>query len=123
MKVKVEMTMKTKSKKGAGRRMRVRLASHYGMCFGVRDALRKTFDEASAPARERVTVLGQLVHNPVVDEELGRLRVERLTASQPRVESDAVRAALASGELDLVVGTHALILTLNLVVLEQPDNY
>ena len=45
----------------------IHLASHFGMCFGVRDAIkatRKTFDD------EKVTVLGQLVHNPIVDEEL-----------------------------------------------------
>ena len=57
-------------------RMGVRLASHYGMCFGVRDALRKTFDLAG----ERpggVTVLGQLVHNPVVDEDLRGLGVAK----------------------------------------------
>ena len=45
----------------------VHLASHYGMCFGVRDALaatRKAYDEND------VTVLGQLVHNPLVSKEL-----------------------------------------------------
>ena len=39
----------------------VHLASHYGVCFGVRDAIdatRKTFNDG------KVTVLGQLVHNP-----------------------------------------------------------
>src|SRR5258708_4443770 len=44
-------------------RMEVRMADHYGMCFGVRDAvdlaLRLT---AAAPG----TVLGDLVHNPDV---------------------------------------------------------
>lgn len=44
--------------------MNVHLAEHYGMCFGVRDALRLTHDLAQ---KEPVTVLGQLVHNPVVD--------------------------------------------------------
>ena len=48
-------------------RVNVHLASHYGMCFGVRDALaatRSTYDEND------VTVLGQLVHNPLVSQEL-----------------------------------------------------
>lgn len=54
--------------------MTITLATHYGMCFGVRDALRKTHDVASAgPA----TVLGQLVHNPVVEEHLATLGVQR----------------------------------------------
>lgn len=48
-------------------RLNIHLASHYGMCFGVRDALavtRNTYDE------NEVTVLGQLVHNPLVSQEL-----------------------------------------------------
>ncbi len=37
------------------------------------------------------------------------LRTALLTSSVPRAEADAVRAALAAGEVDLVVGTHALL--------------
>jgi ATP-dependent DNA helicase RecG len=37
------------------------------------------------------------------------LRIERLTASQSRTHADAVRAGLASGSVDCVVGTHALL--------------
>ena len=47
--------------------MNVILASHYGMCFGVRDALKATQEVAKdAP----VTILGELVHNEVVNERL-----------------------------------------------------
>lgn len=53
--------------------MNINLAKHYGMCFGVRDALRSTHDLA---AEREITVLGQLVHNPVVEEHLGRLGVK-----------------------------------------------
>lgn len=42
------------------------------MCFGVRDALRATY---AAAVREPVTMLGQLVHNPVVDAHLKTLGV------------------------------------------------
>lgn len=38
-----------------------------------------------------------------------RLRIGLLTASLPRAEIKAVRGLLAMGELDLVVGTHALV--------------
>jgi ATP-dependent DNA helicase RecG len=37
------------------------------------------------------------------------MRIALLTASVPRREASAIRAALASGALDLVVGTHALV--------------
>lgn len=54
--------------------LKITMARHLGMCFGVRDALRKTHDIASTgPA----TVLGQLVHNPVVQQHLDSLGVER----------------------------------------------
>jgi 4-hydroxy-3-methylbut-2-enyl diphosphate reductase len=54
--------------------MKIHLASHYGMCFGVRDALRATHNIAiTAP----VTVLGQLVHNSVVDQHLRNLGVKK----------------------------------------------
>jgi 4-hydroxy-3-methylbut-2-enyl diphosphate reductase len=52
--------------------MTIHLARHFGMCFGVRDALRKTHAVAAAgPA----TVLGQLVHNPLVSAHLATLGV------------------------------------------------
>lgn len=54
--------------------MTIHLAQHYGMCFGVRDALRATHTAAS---QEPVTILGQLVHNPVVDAHLTTLGVRR----------------------------------------------
>ncbi len=54
--------------------MNIQLASHYGMCFGVRDALRLTLDVATDTS---VTVLGQLVHNPLVDANLKQLGVHQ----------------------------------------------
>ncbi len=47
--------------------MLVVMADHLGMCFGVKDAL-QTMREISNP--EQVTVYGELVHNPVVIEEM-----------------------------------------------------
>ena len=54
--------------------MTITLATHQGMCFGVRDALRKTHDTAASGP---VTVLGELVHNPVVQQHLETLGVQR----------------------------------------------
>lgn len=54
--------------------MKIEIAQHYGMCFGVRDALRKTHDLAQ---NGPVTVLGELVHNPLVQEHLDTLGVRR----------------------------------------------
>lgn len=60
--------------------MKIHLAQHHGMCFGVRDALRATHDAAR---REPVTLLGQLVHNPVVEAHLQTLGVRRGELDQP----------------------------------------
>ena len=47
--------------------MKIKLAFHYGLCFGVRDALAR----ARRSSQEGpLTVLGELVHNPLVEEEL-----------------------------------------------------
>lgn len=49
--------------------MKVILAEHYGLCFGVRDAIAQAEELAS---RGPLTILGELVHNPVVRERLMR---------------------------------------------------
>jgi 4-hydroxy-3-methylbut-2-enyl diphosphate reductase len=62
--------------------MQVRMAAHYGMCFGVRDAIELAVEVAS---RGPVTILGDLVHNPDVNARLdaaGALRVARPEQAQ-----------------------------------------
>ncbi|MDB6119380.1 MAG: 4-hydroxy-3-methylbut-2-enyl diphosphate reductase [Verrucomicrobiaceae bacterium] len=54
--------------------MNIRLAQHHGMCFGVRDALRATH---AAAQRGSLTILGQLVHNPLVDRHLDAVGAQR----------------------------------------------
>lgn len=47
--------------------MNIRIAEHYGLCFGVRDAIARAEEMArQAP----ITILGQLVHNPIVRQRL-----------------------------------------------------
>lgn len=48
-------------------KMKIILADHFGICFGVRDAIAQARDLArEAP----LTILGKLVHNPIVREQL-----------------------------------------------------
>jgi 4-hydroxy-3-methylbut-2-enyl diphosphate reductase len=68
--------------------MKIQLAEHYGLCFGVRDAIA----QAEQLAREGpLTILGELVHNPVVRERLSELGVsegkltEKASATTPQV--------------------------------------
>ena len=49
--------------------MKITTADHYGMCFGVRDAIALA---RSAAARQPITILGELVHNQTVLESLRR---------------------------------------------------
>jgi 4-hydroxy-3-methylbut-2-enyl diphosphate reductase len=54
--------------------MKIILAQHFGLCFGVRDAIA----QAEELARQGpLTILGELVHNPVVHEQLRQLGVEQ----------------------------------------------
>ena len=72
--------------------MKIQLANHYGMCFGVRDALRATH---AASTKGPVTVLGQLVHNPIVREHLQTLGVRHgnLEATNSSTTKDVVITA------------------------------
>ena len=45
--------------------MRIHIAEHYGLCFGVRDAIKEAERLTEAGP---LTILGELVHNPVVRE-------------------------------------------------------
>ncbi len=47
--------------------MRITLASALGTCFGVRDAIEAAMDESF---RDNLTIIGELVHNPQVIQEL-----------------------------------------------------
>jgi 4-hydroxy-3-methylbut-2-enyl diphosphate reductase len=60
--------------------MKILLAEHYGLCFGVRDAIA----QAEQLALEGpLTILGELVHNPVVRERLARQGVKEGALAAP----------------------------------------
>jgi 4-hydroxy-3-methylbut-2-enyl diphosphate reductase len=50
--------------------MKVILAKHFGVCFGVRDALKQAEEYAQ---RGQLTILGEIVHNPIAKERLAAL--------------------------------------------------
>ncbi len=52
--------------------MKIILAEHYGVCFGVRDAIVRAEKAAKTGP---LTILGELVHNPIVRERLARAGV------------------------------------------------
>jgi 4-hydroxy-3-methylbut-2-en-1-yl diphosphate reductase len=66
--------------------MKIIRAEHLGMCFGVRDAIKSAL---AAAEREPLTILGDLVHNETVLEEL-RLRGIGIEQSPDAVTTRAV---------------------------------
>ena len=98
--------------------MKIHLAQHYGLCFGVRDAIA----EAERLAQQApLTILGELVHNPVVRDRLaargareGRLG-DVTSATTPQVmitahgASDAARAEWRRAGFGVADGTCPLV--------------
>ena len=98
--------------------MKILLAEHFGVCFGVRDAIA----QAEQLAREApLTILGELVHNPIVRERLRAQGVEESSLESPtdlparRVmitahgASDKKREKWRAADFDLIDGTCPLV--------------
>lgn len=97
--------------------MKVILAEHFGICFGVRDAIAQAQQLASeAP----LTILGELVHNPIVREHLRARGVAEAPLDQTRWTShrvmitahgasDQKRALWQRAGFDVVDGTCPLV--------------
>ena len=97
--------------------MKIILADHFGMCFGVRDAIAQAERLATeAP----LTILGELVHNPVVRERLRAKGIQETSLDDLRANSDRVlitahgvsdsrRAELRAAGLEVADGTCPLV--------------
>ena len=67
--------------------MKIIFATHFGLCFGVRDAIA----HAQQLAREGpLTILGELVHNPIVREQLRQLGVDEASLDQSASKTNRV---------------------------------
>jgi 4-hydroxy-3-methylbut-2-enyl diphosphate reductase len=97
--------------------VKILLAEHFGMCFGVRDAISQAEQLA---AEAPLTILGELVHNPVVRERLraqgvqeGSLDIARADSQRVMITahgaSDAKREKWRSAGYDVVDGTCPLV--------------
>ena len=77
--------------------MKIFLAQHYGLCFGVRDALAEA---ARLAETVPLTMLGELVHNPVVVSQLEAQGVKRgeLRSIQAETQHVMITAHGASNE-------------------------
>jgi len=67
--------------------MKIILAQHFGICFGVRDAIAQAEQLA---AEAPLTILGELVHNPIVRERLHAKGVREASLDETRSTSARV---------------------------------
>ena len=67
--------------------MKILLADHFGMCFGVRDAIAQAEQLAT---EQPLTILGELVHNPIVRERLRAQGIEEAALDSTRPASRRV---------------------------------
>jgi 4-hydroxy-3-methylbut-2-enyl diphosphate reductase len=98
--------------------MKILLAQHFGICFGVRDAIAQAEQLA---AEAPLTILGELVHNPLVRERLRAQGVQESSLDAPpdgvtqRVmitahgAADAKRAAWRAAGFNVADGTCPLV--------------
>lgn len=97
--------------------MKIILAEHYGLCFGVRDAIAKAEHHAQEGP---LTILGELVHNPLVRERLARQgvregKLDDFDTAEPQVmitahgASDKQRAEWRNAGFGVADGTCPLV--------------
>ena len=67
--------------------MKVILAKHFGVCFGVRDALQQAEESAQ---RGELTILGEMVHNPIATERLAALGAIESSLDAPEAKTKQV---------------------------------
>jgi len=77
--------------------MKIQLAEHYGICFGVRDAIAQA---ERLVAQAPLTILGELVHNPVVLDRLARRGVQETSQALPGTAASAQVMITAHGASD-----------------------
>src|SRR5262245_11022584 len=67
--------------------MKVTVATSLGTCFGVRDAIELAMDESQ---KGKLTIIGELVHNPQVVQELREKGVNIINVLSPKIPTTSV---------------------------------
>jgi 4-hydroxy-3-methylbut-2-en-1-yl diphosphate reductase len=88
-------------KKILAKLMKVILAKHFGVCFGVRDALEQAEQSAQ---RGQLTILGEIVHNPIAKERLATLGAVESSLDAPGANTKRVMIT-AHGASDRAIAT------------------
>lgn len=71
----------------------VRLAKQFGFCYGVERAIDLAYAARKVFKDKKLYILGEIIHNPEVNEQVRRMGIKTLTGENPEASLDDVTAA------------------------------
>ena len=70
----------------------IRLAQKFGFCYGVERAIDMAYAARKYfPAEQRLFILGEIIHNPEVNEQIGAMGIKNLIGPQREAEIDQLQ--------------------------------
>lgn len=78
-------------------RVRIRLAKEFGFCYGVERAIDLAYAAAKVFAGRRLFIVGEIIHNPDVNEQIAQLGIRNLVKEGGRLDLEGL------GEEDVVI--------------------
>ncbi|MBI5396657.1 MAG: 4-hydroxy-3-methylbut-2-enyl diphosphate reductase [Verrucomicrobia bacterium] len=70
----------------------VRLAKQFGFCYGVERAIDLAYAARKVFKDKKLYILGEIIHNPEVNEQVRRMGIKTLTGENPEASLDDVTA-------------------------------
>lgn len=73
-------------------RVKVRLAKQFGFCYGVERAIDLAYAAAKVFSDRRIFIVGEIIHNPDVNEQIAQLGIRNLVGPDGRLALDQLSA-------------------------------
>ncbi|MCX6899350.1 MAG: 4-hydroxy-3-methylbut-2-enyl diphosphate reductase [Verrucomicrobia bacterium] len=70
----------------------VRLAKQFGFCYGVERAIDLAYSARKVFKDKKIYILGEIIHNPEVNEQIGRMGIKSLAGENSEASLDDVTA-------------------------------
>ena len=70
----------------------LRLAKQFGFCYGVERAIDLAYAARKVFAESRLFILGEIIHNPLVNEQIAALGIKNLLGAGPEAEIEDLTA-------------------------------
>ena len=71
----------------------VRLAKQFGFCYGVERAIDLAYAARKVFSDRRLFILGEIIHNPEVNEQVGAMGIKNLLGKEPEADVSDLTAA------------------------------